>query len=71
MDTKKLLIDDIRGFELARLNEIEEEVRLELINVRMDIFQASAKHVGTIRGLKKTLARVLTVQSEKKVTKEA
>jgi len=65
MDHTKIGMVDIRSFESPRLKEVEREVRRELANVRMDIYTAPTAHTGNIRKLKKALARVMTVQTEK------
>ena len=66
MDLHKLSTDEVRGWEPARLQEVEGEIRLELAKLRMDIYTAQAQHSGQIRGLKKSLARVLTIANDKK-----
>lgn len=65
MDLAKLGVDEMRGFELPRISEIEADYRKELANLRMDIFQAEGAHAGKVRALKKNLARLLTVKNEK------
>lgn len=61
MELHKLTTDDIRGFDAAKLRETEKDVRREMANLRMDIYTAKSQHTGKIRGLKKALARLLTV----------
>ncbi|MDZ4818666.1 MAG: 50S ribosomal protein L29 [Planctomycetota bacterium] len=65
MDVKQLPIDEIRSFEPSRMKEAEGEIRAELLKIRMDIYQAPALNVGKVRTLKKNLARILTIRSEK------
>ncbi len=69
MDLQKLSINDIKGLDAAKLRETEKAVRRELLDVRMDIYTAANKHTGKIRGLRKTLARVLTVAGTAKAPK--
>lgn len=64
MDIKEITSDELRGFEVPRLREYETEVRTELNEIKMDIYQASSAHTGSRRLLKKNLARVLTVKNE-------
>ena len=65
MELAKLKIDDIRGYETARLKQVEDELHEEMLKMRMDVFSTGAKNVGKIRGLRKSLARVKTAQGEK------
>ncbi len=69
MDLQKLSINDIKGFDAVKLRETEKAVRKALLDVRMDIYTAENKHTGKIRGLRKTLARVLTVAGATKAVK--
>jgi ribosomal protein L29 len=69
MDLQKLSIDDIKGFDGAKLRETEKAVRKALLDVRMDIYTAENKHTGKIRGLRRTLAQVLTVAGATKAGK--
>ena len=64
MELKNLKAAEIRSYEKPRLREIEQEVRRELADIRMDIYTAKSQHTGKIRGLKKTLARLLTVKQQ-------
>ena len=65
MELIKVQVDELRGFEPTRLKQIEEDVRKELLGIRMDIYTPKGSQAGKIRGLKKTLARVKCVQTEK------
>lgn len=64
MDLHKLKTEEIRSWEPAKLRETENEIRLEMANIRMDIYSAQSNSSGKVSGLKKSLARVLTVNSE-------
>lgn len=64
MDIKTLSADEVRGQDLSRLREIEVEIRSELANMRMDIYQAAGANAGKKHVLRKNLARVLTVRNE-------
>jgi ribosomal protein L29 len=68
MERHKLSADEIRGLEPARLKELGDEVRSELCDLRMDIYTAKSQNAGKLRGLRKSLARVLTITCEKKRT---
>ena len=64
MDLHKISIGDIRTFDKARLSDVRHQIQRELVKIRMDIYTARAQHAGKVRGLKKTLARLLTVTNE-------
>jgi len=65
MDTQKFSIDEIRSYGDARLKEVEGEIRSDFVDLRMDIYQAPAANLSRKRALRKNLARLLTVKSEK------
>ena len=62
MELHKLDMETIKGYDSARLREAEAEVRKEMVTIRMDIYTARNQHTAKIRGLKKSLARLMTVQ---------
>ncbi len=64
MELHKLSIDNIKEHDSAKLRETEAEIRKELVNIRMDIYTARNQHTAKIRGLKKSLARLLTVKNQ-------
>ena len=64
MDLHKLKTDEIRSWEPAKIRETENEIRMEMANIRMDIYSAQSNNSGKVSGLKKSLARVLTVTNE-------
>jgi len=66
MENQKITMAEIAGFQPAKLKEVENEIRRELANIRMDLYTAKSSHRGKIIKLKKNLARVLTVQSQKR-----
>ena len=66
MNLHKVKTEELKGFDAAKLRETEREVRRELHEVRMDIYSGPGKHTGKIRGLRKTLARILTLQHASK-----
>lgn len=61
MDYEKLSMEEVRGFDLAKLKEVETQIRREQALLRMDIYatQKGAK----AKSLKKGLARVLTMRT--------
>lgn len=67
----KLKTADIRGLEASQLRETEQEIRRELVKIRMDIYTAKSASGSKIRGLKTSLARLLTVATEKGLKKVA
>lgn len=60
MELDKLKKDELNSYELPRLKETEQEIRLELAKIRLDVFSDKKQHIGKVRNLKKNLARVLT-----------
>lgn len=60
MELHQLTAEEIRGFDAAKLKETESEIRSALVTIRMDIYTAKNQHTSKIRGLKKSLARLLT-----------
>ena len=64
MELHKLSTADLRGQEATKLGETETSIRKELGKIRMDIYTARNQHTAKIRGLRKTLARLLTVRHE-------
>ena len=65
MDILKLTTEELRAIDPREIKATEQEVRKKLAEMRMDVYTAAATNVGQIRGLKKTLARLKTVQNEK------
>jgi ribosomal protein L29 len=64
----KLSSDEIRGLDAAKIKDTERDIRRELVTMRMDIYKAPNQHTGKVRGLKRSLARLLTVVAEKNKT---
>ena len=64
-DLHKLSAADLRGFDAAKSRETQTEISRELAKIRMDVYTARNLHTGKIRGLRKSLARLLTIESEK------
>ena len=65
MDILKLTTEEIRGFAATQMNDVEVDIRKQLAEIKMDVYASPAVHTGNVRKLKKSLARVLTVKSEK------
>jgi ribosomal protein L29 len=59
----QLKAEDIRALDAAALKETEGEIRKALVGIRMDIYTAKSAHAAKIKGLKKSLARLLTVRN--------
>lgn len=64
-DYFKLSAEELRTKDAAELRTTAQEIRKSLAHTRMDIYSASAVNAGKVKKLKKALARVLTVTSEK------
>lgn len=69
MELSKLKADEIRSWDLSKRVETAREIRSEMLKTRMDIYSAKAQTSGKVKGLKKSLARLLTVQSEQNKSK--
>lgn len=63
MELHQLSAEEIRGFDPAKIRETEGEIRQALVTIRMDIYTAKNQHTAKIRGLRKSLARLLTVKT--------
>ena len=50
---------------MTKLNEMINDTRRELFDLRMDIFKTSTSVQGQKRAIKKNLARLLTARSSK------
>ena len=70
MDLAKVHIDEIRGFEGQRIKQVEEDIRKEILDIRMDINTVDVKKSQKVKYLKRSLARVKTVQSEQRRKKQ-
>lgn len=64
MELHKLKIADIRGLDATSARDTVQEIRHELAKIRMDIYTAKNSQGAKVRGLRKTLARILTVRGE-------
>jgi ribosomal protein L29 len=64
MELHKVKMSDIQGLERGRLREIEVEIRREMVTARMDVYAAEGQYSSKKRGMKKSLARLLTVKNE-------
>ncbi len=65
MDYLTTTADELRAKDKAELLSATKEVQKKLAEIRMDIYTAPAVNVTKVKKLRKTLARILTVQSEK------
>ena len=65
MDLNKLKLEDMRLFEIARMKEVEEDLRKAITMNRMDIYSEQNKKLPELKRLKRTLARLMTVMTEK------
>lgn len=63
MELHKLKAEEIRGFDNSKSIEIEHQIRRALHDARMDIYNPAAQASGRIRGLKRSLARLLTLRA--------
>jgi len=63
MDLTKTSLSDIQGYDKTKSVEVERQIRKELALLKMDVY--GARTAGKTRGLRKTLARVLTLRGQK------
>ncbi len=63
METK-YQIDEMKGFDISKLHEIEEEARISMAKIRMDVLGAATEK-SRLRNHRKTVARVKTILVEK------
>ena len=62
MDLHKIKSEEIRGLDVVKSVELEQQVRRALHDARMDLYNPAARAAGRIRGLKRSLARLLTLR---------
>jgi ribosomal protein L29 len=65
MDYFKITADELRSKDKGELQSAATEMRKKLAEIRMDIYTAPAVNVSKVKKLRKSLARLLTVQNEK------
>ena len=61
MDLQKLKIETLRSYDLVKLKSSTEDIEKRALSLYMDIFTEKAKNSGSLRVLKKNLARTLTL----------
>ena len=71
MELHKLNMGELKSLDRNALREVEKDVRKSLMKIRMDIYTAKSTQGAKVRGLKKSLARVLTAQNQAKATQPA
>jgi ribosomal protein L29 len=65
MNFSKLPKKDIQTFDLVKLNDTAKSLRKELVNLRMDVYNAGPQARSNARLMRKTLARLLTAANAK------
>jgi len=68
MDLHKINMGELKGLDHGALRQVEKDVRKSLMKIRMDIYTAKSAQGSKVRGLRKSLARVLTVQNQAKAS---
>lgn len=63
MDVASISKEEIRNFDLPKLKEVESDIRRELALLRMDLYGDKRQMSSKVRGLKKSLARVMTFRT--------
>lgn len=69
MDITKVTAEELRGSDKAKWKELEAEVRQQLAHLRMDIYSNGAASSTKKKQLKRSLARLKTVQNESRSAK--
>jgi ribosomal protein L29 len=64
MDLQKIHVDELKDLDVTRLNQTAKEIREKIFETRMDIYKPSGMNSGKLRGLRRSLARVLTVKTK-------
>ena len=64
MELKKLTASQIRSLDIKRRAELADDLRREVLKLKMDIYAEKGKHSSAVRQLKKGLSRILTVSNE-------
>jgi large subunit ribosomal protein L29 len=64
MKTKKLM-NELRGLTVDELKHKENDLRKELLNLRMERSSHQLKNLLKLRWTRRNLARVLTLKKEK------
>jgi ribosomal protein L29 len=67
MDFNKLSSKDIRSLDKQKVADAATALRKELVTMRMDVYNAGPQAKSKARNMRKTLARLLTVSTEKKM----
>ena len=65
MSLEAIKAGELRNKEPAEIKEIREDLRRQIAELRINVLTASAKETNKLRLLKRSLARVLTVTTEK------
>lgn len=66
-----LKADDLRKMDIQELKKKLEELRIELIRLRSEARRGTLKNTASIRNVRKDIARILTVLTEKQRQKQA
>ncbi|MGB9710967.1 MAG: 50S ribosomal protein L29 [Thermodesulfovibrio sp.] len=56
---------ELRNFSIEELKKKEQELRKELFNLRFQLAKGELQNVKRIRAVKKDIARILTIITEK------
>jgi ribosomal protein L29 len=67
MDYNKLKSKEIRALDTKKIHTTANSLRKELVGYRMDVYNAGPQSKTKSRNLRKTLARLLTIGTEKQL----
>lgn len=62
--------DDIRKMSPEERKEKLEELRMELVKLRLQAEMGTLDNPGRIRAIRKTIARILTIMREEELKKQ-
>ena len=64
MDINKLTMNDVSSFDYKQSREVEEDIRRQLSAIRVDMYVNHSSTSCKVRGLKKGLARIMTLRTK-------
>jgi len=70
MELNKINAETLRNYDTSKLNDVELDIRSQMLRLRMDIYTEKAKNSAKMKGLKRGLARTLTIRNEKSRSKK-
>ena len=69
MDAIKMKFDEMQNFDDSRLDELEQEMRQNLVNAKMQVFEDKSKLAFANKVYRKKVAQILTIKKQRKISK--